>query len=138
MTIQGDDVISFSTRPFDKSLPVLVVEDQALLALDTQEILGELGFDTVEICLNYDQARSCLLRNQYGLAIFDINLGGTFTFDLISMARRRGAVVVTMSGYLPGMKCVNDAILLNKPIDSGRLNRAIEIAAMNTTLSVVL
>ncbi len=138
MTIQGDDVISFSTRPLDKSLPVLVVEDQALLALDTQDILGELGFCNVEICLNYDQARSSLLRNRYGLAVFDINLGGNLTFGLISMARRRGAVVVTMSGYLPGMKRVDEAILLAKPIDSGRLMRAIEIAAAGMPLSVVI
>lgn len=137
MTIQGQDVVSFSHRRFDKTMPILVVEDEAIIALDTQATLNELGFPNVEICLDYAQSRSLLMRNQYGLVIFDINLGGNLTFGLINMARENGSAVITMSGYLPGMERVSDAILLSKPVTPTRLKNAIDAAAAELILASV-
>lgn len=112
-----------SLDQIDKTVPVLLVEDEAVTATHIESMLFDLGFETVTICLTHKAATLQLAAGQFGLAIFDINVGGMLSFGLISKAIAQKAAVVTISGYMTGVD--NGQVFLAKPIEAVALERAI-------------
>ncbi len=59
----------------ERSLNVMIVEDQALLALDLEAALKENGIAVARICTTCDQALAALDEGGIDAAILDFNLG---------------------------------------------------------------
>ena len=55
--------------------PVLVIEDEALIAWMVESLLEDLGFETIAIASNAREARVMAQQAAPGLVISDINLG---------------------------------------------------------------
>lgn len=114
--------------PFDKSQRVLVVEDEALIALDLEGILEDLGHEVVGVAGGIEQALELLdsLDPPPDIAIVDANLGGRSSRPVVDALQERDVTVLVASGY--GARELNgfgfDSPSINKPYTA----RDIEVA----------
>ena len=116
--------------------PVLLAEDNMILTMEMEGLLTGLGAERVDSVPDVTIARKLLDKNEYAVAILDVNLGGTTSFELAEAAVAAGVAVLFVSGYganidlpptLAGVKC------LPKPIDRDML--AAKLAEMNVGAS---
>jgi DNA-binding response OmpR family regulator len=82
-------------------LRILVVEDEALVAMDLEDILSHLGHDVVATAGSAEQAIAILddMDQPPDKAIVDANLGGHSARPVIDALRRLGVGIVMASGY---------------------------------------
>ena len=119
--------VSETPRTQVASQSVLVVEDEALVALDLEEMLYEIGFGEVVVCNSVDTAASTLDERDFEFAVFDLNLDGETSLPLIETVMTLDTQIVVASGYdaksvpLPDP----DIARLTKPYGVGDLRRAL-------------
>jgi two-component sensor histidine kinase len=97
---------------------ILIVEDEALIAIEIARALTEAGFDIVGQARNASTALALLKRRGCDAAVLDINLGGG-TSETIAIALTASKTpFVTLSGYshneYPSMFA--GAVALTKPL----------------------
>lgn len=78
-------------------LRILVLEDEALIALDVEQLCRDHGAGEVAIAGNLREARE--LAKPYDAAIIDVMLGGEPTFDFARSLKVAGVPFVFASGY---------------------------------------
>jgi len=71
-------------------LLALVVEDQPLIALDTESMLADIGASSVASFSSADHALLWLQSGAPGVAVLDVNLGGTSSFAVADELSLRG------------------------------------------------
>jgi DNA-binding response OmpR family regulator len=110
---------------------ILLVEDEFLLAIQLEELLRSLGGIVRGPFGKLDDALEAARRDDFDLAILDINLSGTMVYPLADDLRERGVPFVFLSGYsgsnLP--ERFRAVTRLNKPCDPDML-----IAALRSQL----
>lgn len=77
----------------------LVVEDEAFVAFDMEDMLLEIGFREVVVCASYERAEEALGGEPFDLALFDLNLNGRLSIPLVERAHGMGMNVAVVSGY---------------------------------------
>jgi CheY-like chemotaxis protein len=106
---------------------VLVVEDEVMVAMYVEELLCDLGYDTVVVATGLDQALALAHEASLDFAVLDINLNGRQSFPVADVLQARGIPFLFASGY--GSKGVNDnykdAVRIQKPFRSRDLAQAI-------------
>jgi CheY-like chemotaxis protein len=110
---------------------VLVVEDEALIAMLTCDYLEELGCSVVGPFATSDKAMAALEKEAVDLAILDVNLGsGRTSFPVAHALRERSTPFMFATGY--GSSGVREefptAPVLAKPFTDTQL--AAELAAL--------
>ena len=106
----------------------LVVEDEAFVAFDLEDMLLDIGFEEVEVRASYEGAEAALDTGSYDLAVFDLNLDGRLSVPLVMRARGMGIPVIVASGYtaervpLPA----NDIPRVVKPYRPADIRRLVE------------
>lgn len=79
---------------------VFVAEDEALVAMNLEDMLRDLGCSVLGPAMRLDQAERML---EEGLAcdaaILDINLGGEMVFPVAEKLRARGIPIIFTTGY---------------------------------------
>ncbi len=101
---------------------VLVVEDEGLIALLMEDMLGELGCET-EVATSVSEALSWLDGGgSPDAALLDVNLAGETVLPVAEALAARGAPFAFATGYgeAPDPR-FRDAPLLTKPIRLARL-----------------
>lgn len=103
--------------------PVLIVEDEALVALDLANMLRILGYDRVETVASVSEALATLKRGVTPeLAIVDINLAGESSEPVVEVLRGLGTQTILASGYAQvdtlngvfgGLTCLPKPIILS-------------------------
>lgn len=78
---------------------VLLVEDQSLIALDTEMMLRELGAATVDTFNSAEQALVWLSAAALDVAVLDVNLGTTSSFPIAEALKGRPIPFVFTTGY---------------------------------------
>ncbi|MEM7567102.1 MAG: hypothetical protein AAF321_07705 [Pseudomonadota bacterium] len=107
--------------------PVLVVEDEAMIAFEAEDILNDLGLAEVTICSSYERAERAIEEEDYRLGIFDMNLNGQMSTPLIAAFKAKGGAALLATGYdltpetLEGLGVVE----VRKPYTPDTLGRAI-------------
>ena len=109
---------------------VLLVEDEALIAFEAEDLLRDLGAGDVCLCANYDQAEraiEALEPDKLPFGVFDMNLNGRLSTPLIERFVAMGGRVVIATGYELEEEMVDrlGAVHLVKPYDERRLAAAI-------------
>ena len=114
--------------------PVLLVEDEALIAFEAEDILMGLGFQDVVVCGTYDAASRAIAERDFPVAVFDLNLNGTYSTPLIEEVCRKGTRVVLTTGYAPSVAGVEDESVehVPKPYTPERLENAVMRAVAET------
>ena len=78
---------------------VLVVEDEALITMLFEDILGDFACEVVGPAMNIRQATELAEAAEIDIAILDVNLNGEPSFPVASKLRSRGVPLVFSSGY---------------------------------------
>ncbi len=70
---------------------ILVVEDEALVAMQLEDMLGELGHEVAASCARLDEAVATAQTVACDMAVLDINLAGQKSFPVAEALKSRGA-----------------------------------------------
>jgi CheY-like chemotaxis protein len=104
-------------------LRLLVVEDEMLVALALEEMLGDFGCVVVDVAGTLDRGLALAGELTLDGAILDINLGGEKVFPVARRLAERGVPFVFCTAYgtaaLP--PCFATAPTLTKPYNEQRL-----------------
>ncbi|MHA7776896.1 response regulator [Roseibium sp. M-1] len=79
--------------------PALVVEDNPIIALDTQAMLEELGFSPVETLGNLTGGLETLAARLFSFVILDFRLGDETSLEFARQLLARGTNFAFASGY---------------------------------------
>ena len=110
------------------SLPkVLLVEDETMLAMLMEMMLGDLGFATAYHASTLNDGIEYARNGEYDLAILDINIIGGDSFPIAAAIADRGIPFMFCSGY--GRLGIPDAWLnrrcIAKPFSAEQLSEAL-------------
>jgi two-component sensor histidine kinase/DNA-binding response OmpR family regulator len=98
---------------------VMVVEDEALVALVLADQLAELGLSVVGPCSSVAEAKAIADKGEFEAAILDVNLGGELVYPVADLLSSRGIPFVFVTGY--GRESIDrrfaDAPVLEKPVE---------------------
>ncbi len=112
-----------------KSSKVMIVEDEALVAMMVEDMLGDLG---CEVAASFGAVNDALAWLGSGEpspdgAVLDVNIGGEMVFPVAEALREQGVPFVFATGYgdLPrqGFESIE---VLAKPINVGALRKAVD------------
>jgi DNA-binding response OmpR family regulator len=81
------------------SQTILVVEDEALIAMDIQYLLEEAGYHVLGPASTIGKAVALLETGVPDLALLDVNLGGTDVFPLADELASRDVKFIFLSGH---------------------------------------
>jgi CheY-like chemotaxis protein len=83
-------------------LSVLLVEDQALIAMDMEEMLRELGVAAVKTSHGREHALAQLKAYTPDVAVLDFSLGKETSADIAAVLTARGIRFIFSTGYREG------------------------------------
>ena len=78
---------------------VLVVEDEYLLRMLLEDMLGELGYEVVAAVGTISEARQIATSGEFNAAILDVNLDGQEIYPIADILAERGLPFVFVTGY---------------------------------------
>jgi CheY-like chemotaxis protein len=109
---------------------VLLVEDEAMIAMLVEDMLEDLGHDLAAVATCLEEALALTRSEVFDLAILDLNLGGVLTYPVADMLQEKGVPFIFATGYgSDGLKeAYSDLPTLQKPFNQEALGHAITAA----------
>jgi CheY-like chemotaxis protein len=108
-------------------LRVLVVEDEMMVSMLIEDMLGDLGCTVVGPASRLDEAVELAKSAEIDCAVLDVNLGGQPIFPVADLLREKGAPFAFATGY--GDAGLRDSDrgtpVLQKPFREGDLARVL-------------
>lgn len=106
-----------------RKLRVLVVEDEYLVALQTEEMLIELGFEVVGPATRFDQALGMAQSAAIDAAVIDVNLRGVAIYPIADVLAGRAIPFAFATGYAANgvAPAYRDRPVLQKPFLADQL-----------------
>ena len=108
-----------SRTPTLSARRVMVVEDEALVALVLADHLTELGLSVVGPCSSVAEAKAVASKGGFEAAILDVNLGGELVYPVADLLSSRGIPFIFVTGY--GRESIDrrfsNAPVLEKPVE---------------------
>ena len=116
---------------------VLLVEDEALVALMMQETLTEFGFQVVGPVGTASEALSAARDSQIDAAVLDINLGDGLVYTVAEILAVRGVPFVFVTGYESDSVDARfqDVPILQKPIERDMLQKVFMLDTSDRALA---
>lgn len=115
-------------RNLDSNVAVLLVEDQVLIAMDAEMMLGDAGLSNIVTASSSGDALNRLKTFTPDVAILDINLGQHTSVPVAEELSRRNIPFVFATGYddrLAVPEGFASVPVVRKPYDSAALVRAL-------------
>jgi CheY-like chemotaxis protein len=78
---------------------ILVVEDEALVAMMLEDMLADLGCEVVGPAMRLDEGLELARLNGLDAAVLDINLGGERSYPIADLLDARGVPLAFVTGY---------------------------------------
>jgi CheY-like chemotaxis protein len=108
------------TQAAEHRCRVLLVEDEAIIAILMEDLLDELGCEVVATAEQLDDAIDAARTGQFDLAFLDVNLRGVPVYPVAEVLRARAIPFAFVTGY--GSTAVDaphlEAPVLQKPFQS--------------------
>jgi PAS domain S-box-containing protein len=118
----GDAVIGLKSGDRPR---VLLVEDEALVAMMIQDSLGEFGFQVIGPISTASDALAAARDSHFDAAVLDINLGDGLVYTVAEILAKRGVPFVFVTGYdaesIDGR--FSGVPILQKPIERDALQK---------------
>lgn len=121
-----------------KTINILVVDDEVMIAEDIKETLQEVGYQSVYRAINFEQAADILQKNSIDLVMLDINLNEKQTgIDLAEHINQNYEIpFIFLTSYssqetINQVKKTKPTAFLLKPYTESLLLASIEIALFN-------
>lgn len=109
---------------------VLVVEDEALLAMTLEDWLVEWGFEVVGPAMTLAEASELATGASFDVAILDVNIGGEVSYGVAALIEERGIPFIFATGY--GSPSAEEgrsgATVVHKPYRVAELRDAVDAA----------
>jgi DNA-binding response OmpR family regulator len=111
------------------SAKVLIVEDDALIAMEMAERVAEMGYAVLGPAYSLEEADAAVAAQRPDVALLDANLAGKSTVELGVKLDGMGVKIAFCTGYdqvrgLP--KHLAKTLVLMKPISDADLKAALE------------
>ena len=108
-------------------LRFMILDDEAIIALDLAGILQDLGHSVVSMVTRVAGGMEFARYGGLDMAILDINVHGVASFPLAAILQDRGIPVIFASGYgetglIDGFR---DALVLTKPYGVDHLSQVV-------------
>ena len=109
-----------------KAHRILVVEDEAMIAMQLEDFLTALGHSVEAIATRMDRAVLLATDIDIDFAILDVNVAGTQSFPVADILRHRGISFMFATGYgTAGLVAgYRDEVTLRKPYGPQELELA--------------
>jgi CheY-like chemotaxis protein len=108
-------------------LRVLVVEDEFLVAMLVEDMLGALGYEVAEIASNLAAATNAAETGTFDVAVLDVNLSGVVSTPVAEILSRRQIPFIFATGY--GNSGPHEAFAavpaIQKPYEEKELRKAL-------------
>jgi CheY-like chemotaxis protein len=78
---------------------ILVVEDDMLIRLSLEDMLVDLGCNSVSTAATIDEALKLIDAHEFDAATLDVNLNGTSSYAVADTLATRGVPFVFSTGY---------------------------------------
>jgi len=101
-TEPADTVVSLPASTSAKKLPgerILIVEDEALVAMILEDQLADLGISVAATCASVPEAMRAIEKSAPQAAILDVNLRGQLVYPVADRLMDRGIPFVFVTGY---------------------------------------
>jgi CheY-like chemotaxis protein len=109
---------------------VLIVEDEMMIRMLLEDMLGELGYTVAAEVGRIDEALGAIKTGDFDVAILDVNLNGENTAPVAEALAARGVPFVFATGYgehgLP--EAFRDRPTLKKPFQMDGLRQLLQSA----------
>ena len=107
---------------------VLLVEDEAIIAMLMEDMLAEFSCDVLETVGELDAATAAAMTTRFDMAFVDVNLGGSPAYPVADILRARGIPFAFVTGYgsAGGSAAYADVPVLQKPFRAQELEAIIE------------
>lgn len=111
---------------------IMIVEDEAMVALDLEAQVSDLGYQIFGVFSTLDDALNALADRLPDIALLDGNLGGTDSVPVAEILNGKGVPVVFLTGYdsfreLP--EGLANSKILTKPVSTDDLESTISALA---------
>ena len=108
-------------------LRVLVVEDEMMVSMLIEDMLGDLGCTVIGPASRLEEAIALANSAELDCAVLDVNLGGQPIFPLADILREKGAPFAFATGYGDaGLREVDrGSPVLQKPFREGDLAKVL-------------
>lgn len=84
----------------DDGKRILIIEDEALVAMLLEDMVADLGHHTTGIASSLAEAKEMLERGPApDVVILDVNLSGTLSYPVADLLSERGIPFVFSTGY---------------------------------------
>lgn len=124
----GDASFATDAKPDLSGLDVLLVEDSVLIALDTEDMLYDIGVASVRVAATVNEALSRIGERCPDFAFLDFDLGTETSLGIAEQLAADGVPFAFASGYGEGMGLEGSlakAQVLEKPYTASELLLAI-------------
>jgi CheY-like chemotaxis protein len=113
----------------DRQRHVLIVEDNVLIAMEMEYIIGDCGCAVVGPVSNVASGLEAVRRTEIDGAVLDVNLGNERVWPVAELLDERGIPLVLTSGYGASEVPARFAgkPLLQKPVASSDLRQALAL-----------
>lgn len=112
---------------------VLLVEDENIIAMLTEDMLGDMGFEVGVSAATLSQGLKAASAEKFDFAVLDINLRGELSYPIADILIERGIPFIFASGYVEGGIDPRYRTIpaLKKPFNLEGLRRIIFLALAN-------
>ena len=120
-------MISHEKNSDINGLRILVVEDEALAALQLEDMLTDLGCTVIGPAARVRQALDLLERQAIDAAVLDLNVAGELVYPVADRLTDRGIPFLFVTGYRASAltEAYRTRPLLQKPFHLPQLRQAI-------------
>lgn len=113
-----------------ENLSLFLVEDEALIAMDLEALVEDMGHEVVALVASVEQATAVLstLAIKPDAAIIDANLGGESARPIVDQLKAAGIPTIIASGYEPDelLRKGLSGILIRKPYHPNAIADALD------------
>jgi CheY-like chemotaxis protein len=114
-----------------KGLRVLLVEDEAMVAMLIEAMLEELGCTVVQWVADVPDALRAVERTKFDCALLDVNLGGSLAYPVAERLATQGLpfAFVTGYGHTIETQCQFPRVpILKKPFETDQLRQLLSFS----------
>jgi DNA-binding response OmpR family regulator len=94
---------------------ILVVEDEALVAMLLEDLLADLGCEVIGPAMRLHEGLALADRNGLDAAILDINLAGERSYPIADLLDEKGVPTLFVTGYGHSGRPGREDRVLQKP-----------------------
>ena len=115
-------------QPATQAKRILVVEDEVMIRMLLEDMLGELGYTIAAEAARIEEALEATKNADFDLAILDANLNGQPASPVADALVTRGTPFVFATGYGSVPEPYRGRPMLTKPFQIDRLKQMLQSA----------